>query len=202
MTEIILIITGIVIGAMNAIAGGGLLIGFPVAAVGSYLLSHTPASHFSALVPWLILLAVALFAVQPYIHNRLHRHIHSKTKGTRPLIFIGLALLVMSVYGGYFGPGFGFILLAFLGFTKLNHVHQMNGLKNIAAVCMGLTSIIVLANGPFIDWSAGLLMGAGSIFGGYVGAKVAQKTSGQWVRAIVIVTGVVTATILVVRNYS
>ena len=30
MTEIIIFLTGIIVGAMNAIAGGGLLIGFPV----------------------------------------------------------------------------------------------------------------------------------------------------------------------------
>lgn len=253
MTDILLFATGIVVGIMNAIAGGGSLIGFPVlialgisplhanatgflamvpgqltsaigyrkylrhipkyyalllipcmggAAIGSVILRRTSTSHFSELVPWLILLAVVLFAGQPYLQKHLKRHIASRKKRVLPLLLIGLVLLPLCAYGGYFGPGFGFILLAFLSFTSLNHLHQMNGLKNIAAVSMGIVSVLVLARGGFIHWEAGLFMAAGSVIGGYSGARVAQKVPSHLVRIVVIIIGVIAATLLAIHDYS
>jgi uncharacterized membrane protein YfcA len=92
-------------------------------------------------------------------------------------------------------------LLAFLSFTKLNQLHQMNALKNIAAVAMAATSIIVLSNGSFIDWHAGLVMAAGSTLGGYGGAHFVQKVPSHISRVIVIAIGVIAAVHLALRNY-
>ena len=177
MIEILLFLVGIVVGAMNAVAGGGILLGFPVmiglgvtpivanatshiivlpglitsaygyrkylrkvprsyalllipcsvgAVIGAWLLRHTSSSRFEEIAPALVIFAVILFAIQPFLHFHLHKHLHSKTRSAMTLIFISLALLPVAIYGGYFGAGLGFILLAFLGFTKIHDVHQMN----------------------------------------------------------------------------
>jgi len=252
LQDILLVLVGIVVGSMNAIAGGGTLIGFPMllavglpalaanitsnivvlpgslssafgyrsyirkvpiryallmipciigATIGALLLRNTPSARFGQLIPFLVLFSVILFAFQPLIHFHLHRHIHGKSKGYLPLLFIGIALLPVAVYGGYFGAGFGFIMLAFLGFTSLHDIHQMNGLKNIAGACMSLTSIIVLFSTHLINWRYGLLMGFGAMIGGFFGSKFSQRISTHAVRIIVIVIGVVTATYLSLRSY-
>lgn len=252
MIDLFLFGIGLIVGGMNAIAGGGSLIGFPVliatglsplvanatsflvmmpgqvssavgyrkyfrgipwyyvlwlvpcvvgAAVGSFVLRGTSDTHFERLVPWLILLAVVLFAVQPYLHTRLHMHIKSRIKRKQSFVLLALALFPLAVYGGYFGPGFGFVLLAFLSFTQLHRLHQMNGLKNIAAIAMGTTSILVLAHGQYIDWHAGIVMGAGSLVGGYAGSQLAQRVSSHTVRIVVIVIGAAAAAYLATREY-
>ncbi len=252
MVDILLFSVGLIVGGMNAIAGGGSLIGFPVliatglsplvanatgflvmmpgqvtsaigyrkyyrnirwyyilwlvplvagAAFGSYILRNTSDTHFENLLPWLILLAVGLFALQPYLHDRLHTHIKSRVKRKQSFILIALALFPLAIYGGYFGPGFGFVLLAFLSFTELNRLHQMNGLKNIAAIAMGTTSVLVLARGGYIHWHSGIIMGLGSLAGGYIGARMAQRFSSHTIRIAVIVIGVTAATYLAFREY-
>ena len=107
----------------------------------------------------------------------------------------------LSIYGGYFGAGFGFIMLAFLGFTKIHEIHQMNALKNLMAVCIAAASIVCLFSAHLINWRQGLVMGSGNLIGGYVGALGAQKFSSHAIRIIVIIIGVSTAVYLVVRNY-
>lgn len=252
MDIIIVFLTGIIVGAMNAIAGGGMLIGFPVlmavglpalsanvtsniallpgsltsaygyrnlikkvpriyalliipciigAAIGAYILRNTSPTKFGELVPALVLFAVILFSVQPFIHFHLHRHIKGKTKSRLTLFLIAVALLPVAIYGGYFGAGIGFIMLAFLGFTSLHDVHQMNGLKNIAGATIAVVSIIVLFSTHLVNWRIGIAMAVGSGLGGYYGSKYSQRFSSHTIRVIVIVLGVCTAAYLGFRNY-
>lgn len=248
----LLFLVGIVAGSMNAIAGGGMLVGFPAlllygvsalsanatsslvvlpgqlasaygyrdylrktpkkylwllvpcllgAPVGAYILRKTPSTTFETFVPGLILFAVALFAFQPFLHRYLHQHMHSRSKRIKPLVVIGLALIPVAVYGGYFGAGLGFIMLAFLGFTKIHDAHQMNAMKNVAATGMCAMTLLVLAPSSLINWHAGLVMAGGTTIGGYGGARVAQRIPSHAVRVVVIAIGVVTATYLALRKY-
>lgn len=250
--DVILFLVGIVVGTMNSIAGGGMLLGFPVmlalglsplaanvtgnvvigssclssvygyryylrkvskryllllipciigAAIGATILRHTPSAKFQQIVPALVGFAVILFAFQPLIHFHLHRHIKGKHKALRPLVLISIALLPVAVYGGYFGAGFGFVMLAFLGFTKLNEVHQMNGLKNLAAASISLVSLLILFSTHLINWHFGLCMGAGCVLGGYYGSVLARRVSSHALRVVVVLIGIVTAGYLAFRSY-
>lgn len=252
VTDILLFLVGIVVGAMNGIAGGGMLIGFPAllvagltalhatatagivilpgqlasaygyrkylrtvprqyllllipcaagGGIGAYILRHTPVHQFAMFVPWLILLAVGLFALQPFLHGYIRRHLSSHTKRMKPLAVTGSALFPLSIYGGYFGPGFGFVILAFLSFTRLKDLHQINGMKNLAAVAIASMSILILAPGSFINWHLGLVMAAGGVVGGFAGSHLAQKVSGHALRIFVIFIGLVAAIYLVLRPY-
>jgi uncharacterized membrane protein YfcA len=252
LQDIILFGVGILVGAMNAVAGGGMLLGFPVllafglsplvanitsnvmilpgslssafgyrkylrklhrrylvllipctigSGIGAVILRNTPSDKFQQIVPALVIFAVILFAFQPLLHFHLHRHIRNKHRSLKPLFMISLAFFPVAVYGGYFGAGLGFIMLAFLGFTKLHEIHQMNGLKNLASACIGLTSLICLYSTGLINWHYGLVMAAGSVTGGYYGAVLAQKISSHTVRIIVIVIGISTALYLGLRSY-
>jgi uncharacterized membrane protein YfcA len=252
LKDILLLGAGFVVGSMNAIAGGGMLLGFPAmlayglsaltanatgpvavlpgqiasaygyrkylrktprkyawllvplvvgAAIGSYILRHTSGDRFEELVPWLVFFAVGLFAFQPLLHHYLHKHLRTRSKRVKPLVIIGLGLLPVGIYGGYFGPGLGFLMLAFLGFTRIHDAHQMNAMKNVAATFMCVVSIAVLSSSSLIDWRAGLIMAVGSTIGGYCGARFAQKISSHAIRVVVIVIGTVTAAYLALRSY-
>jgi uncharacterized membrane protein YfcA len=252
MQDILLFGTGILVGAMNSIAGGGMLIGFPVliaagmpalaanvttnivvipgqigaiigyrkylkkipnsylllvipciigAAIGSSILKHTSSSRFNELIPGLLMVAVVLFALQPFLHSHLHRHLLGKAKGSFTLPLIGLALLPMSIYGGYFGVGFGFVILAFLGFTKMHDIHQINALKNIATLFIALTSVFVLFRTGLIGWEYGLSMATGCALGGYYGSRLAQRFSSHAIRIVVIIIGFAAVTYLAFRTY-
>ena len=247
----ILLAAGFIVGGMNAIAGGGMLVGFPVlvalgvpplfanatgniitspgqltsalgyrnylkrvpwryallllpclvgAVAGALTLRHTEADHFARLVPGLVLFGVLLFALQPYLHFHLHKHIRSKSRALMPLTLLSLALVPLSFYGGYFGPGFGFLMLAFLGFTDLRDAHMMNAMKNVSAIAISTASVICLFSAHLIQWHTGLIMAAGAMAGGYIGARGAQKVSSHWLRIIIICIGVSAAVYLGLRT--
>jgi uncharacterized membrane protein YfcA len=172
-------------------------------AMGALILRETSFENFQQLVPGLILFAVVLFAFQPLLHLHLHRHIHThpKKRSLQTLFVIGVAIIPIAIYGGYFGAGFGFIMLAFLGFTSLHDVHKMNAIKSVAAAIISLVSIVCLLGAGLINWEAGLAMAAGNLVGGYYGAIIAQKVSSHTVRLVVVAIGLATAAYLALHRY-
>jgi uncharacterized membrane protein YfcA len=237
---------------MNAIAGGGMLLGFPVllavglppltanitanlvtlpgqltsafayrsfifklhriylvllipcivgAAIGAVLLRLTPSDKFQELVPGLIFFAFFLSTFQPFLQHHLQLHIKGKHRLNKRLLLVALALLPTAIYGGYFGAGFGFIMLAFLSFADLHDIHQMNGLKNIGAVAISSTCIVILYGTHLIDWRIGLTMAAGNAIGGYTGAHFSQRFSSHAIRIVVIIIGFCSATYLAYSIY-
>ena len=171
-------------------------------AVGGWLLLRTPSSTFSRLVPFLILGATLLLAAQELITRRLgvlaHAH-ENPTLGWVAFVFIFQFLVAM--YGGYFGAGMGILMLAALGLIGLTDMHQMNGLKNVLAVCINGVAAIYFALSHAVVWHDVLVMTVGSIAGGYAGARVARRLGRTFVRRAVVIIGL-TMTAVTFLHYS
>src|SRR5436853_7641279 len=82
---------------------------------------------------------------------------------------------LVSVYGGYFGAGVGILMLAVLGFMGLTNIHRMNGLKNFGGASMNGVAALSFAFSGLVSWPIALAMTTGSIAGGYLGSKGAQR---------------------------
>jgi uncharacterized membrane protein YfcA len=159
---------------------------------GAWLLLRTPTPVFEKLVPFLILGATALFGLQEAITRRLGIVAKTHENPTRAwIVFAFVFQFLVGIYGGYFGAGMGILMLAALGLIGLTDMHQMNGLKNIMAVCInGIAAIYFAVSGAVIWLDAGV-MAAGAIIGGFFGASVARKLGRDFVRNTVVVIGVV-----------
>ena len=150
-------------------------------AAGAILLLHTSTKTFERLVPWLILGATLLLAFQEVIT----RHLPHRWRIALVFIF----QLLVGVYGGYFGAGMGILMLAALGLIGLTDLHQMNGLKNLLAICInGVAAIYFAASGAVI-WFDAILMAIAAILGGFAGAKIAHKLGRKFVRAAIVIIG-------------
>jgi uncharacterized membrane protein YfcA len=102
----------------------------------------------------------------------------------------------ISIYGGYFGAAIGIMMLAVLGFLGLTNIFAMNGLKNFFGLCInGVAATYFVVRGAVI-WPVALLMMAGSIGGGYGGARLARHIGKEKARAAVVVIGLVVTAIL------
>jgi uncharacterized membrane protein YfcA len=241
------LVAGFLVGAINAIGGGGMLIGFPVlllfgmpalaanatanvivlsgqitssfgykkhikalpksyfwlilptaigAAIGAYILRRTSNTNFELVAPILIIISVVLFAYQPYIHARIYRQAGAAHTYSGPKLWVFMAIFPLAIYGGYFGAGYGLVMLAILSLTRLTNIHQMNGLKNLTAIAISGVSIIVLYSSHLINWKYAFAMGIGTAIGGYVGARNAQRFSFKFIRIFVLVIGLITAVYL------
>ncbi|MFD2264794.1 sulfite exporter TauE/SafE family protein [Lacibacterium aquatile] len=168
---------------------------------GAWLLTRIENAQFRALVPWLILLATALFFASPYIKRFTSRH-HTEATTQGPLRrFAGrIFQTVVAIYGGFFGAGMGIMMLAGLSLTEQENFHTLNALKNLLAMLIQITCIALFIFGGLIDWHACFLVMAGAIGGGWLGVKVGRKLPEKVIRWVVIGTGAMLTTVFFVRG--
>lgn len=167
------------------------------AIAGMIMLQHTSNAVFERLVPWLILVGVLLFALQPYLNKYLRKPLQARPHLS--LILIAILLLGAAVYGGYFGAGFGFVLMALLAFTTLQSVYQFSAIKNLAGGGMELLGVLYFAFAGGIEWGVGTIAMLGCIAGGIYGARWALKLPQSFVRHIIILVGVFLAIVAFAR---
>jgi len=169
--------------------------------VGAILLLHTSTRTFEQLVPWLILGATLLLAFQEMITRRLNlvaRAHENPSAGWVTFVFVFQFLV--GVYGGYFGAGMGILMLAALGLIGLTDLHQMNGLKNLLAICINGVAAIYFAASGAVLWFDALLMAVAAILGGFAGAKIAHKLGRRFVRGAVVVIGLAMTVALFLKH--
>ena len=154
---------------------------------GAYLLLHTPPQTFLRVLPWLMLGATLLFLFGGRLARSQNGLAHDIS--TSALVFASAFELVVAVYGGYFGGGVGILNLAMLAIVGMTDIHAMNALKVVLGGIINGVAVITFIVAGAVVWKQGVVMIAGAILGGYLGAHYALKLPQAWIRAFVIVVG-------------
>jgi uncharacterized membrane protein YfcA len=164
---------------------------------GAALLLSQPAETFEAVVPWLILFSCLLVGAQPWISKWLRR---LQNEVTEPRVTLSpvttFFALVTGVYGGYFGAGSGVMMVAVLGLGTDIDLRVVNGLKTVAVVAGNLVAGAIFVAVAEVDWVAVLSLAAGSLVGGYVGARLGRRLPPGLFRVLVVAAGIVAAVAL------
>src|SRR5262245_13913589 len=166
--------------------------------VGGYLLLLTGEKLFKQLVPYLILLASALLAIQDPVRAWLTRRMgegHSAQLEKLTWLPVGLA----SIYGGYFGAGLSVIVLSALGLTLEDTLTRLNVLKQAVAFAVNVAAAIYFLFSGKVLWSAALVMAVGALVGGFLGGKLAGRIKPSTLRWTVVTIGVIISIIYFIR---
>jgi uncharacterized membrane protein YfcA len=149
-------------------------------AAGALLLLATPSDLFRAMLPWLVLAATLLFARGAFGRPLGARHLRGGA--------VRAAQALVAVYGGYFGGGIGFLMLALftLGGAAVKAA-QAN--KNALAAAMNLSAAAVFALSGEVAWGPALVLGAGSMAGGYAGALAIAHVPDRPLKLAVVALG-------------
>jgi uncharacterized membrane protein YfcA len=172
--------------AVRTVARNAILPAVVGGAAGALLLNRTSAATFRGIVPWFVLGATLLFALQERIVAFVLRALPPERRVPwRP----EWVQLVLAVYWGYFGAGAGILMMAVWGLAGIKDVQELNALKMWSAVWTNGTAAILFALSGLVDWRAALLMTLGSAAGGYGLARLAQHLSQRVVRNTIVVIG-------------
>ena len=150
--------------------------------IGALLLLATPAGFFARLLPWLVLAATAVFAWGSFLRRAPATH-----KAMSPAA-AGTAQFLIAVYGGYFGGGIGFLMLAALTIAG-QPVRTAGATKNVLAAVMNGAAVLIFAFSRDVHWLAAGALGAGAIVGGLIGAWLLRRVNETALRAGVVVLG-------------
>ena len=164
---------------------------------GAVLLLALPATVFERVVPWLILGTCLLVGLQPRLSARLRSRRGDEVAERHHVspVTAGFAT-VTGVYGGYFGAGSGVMMLAVLGLGTDLPFRVANALKTLAVLAANLVASIIFVFAADLEWRAVVLLAAGSVVGGYVGARIGRRLPVPLLRAGIVVAGLVGAFLL------
>jgi uncharacterized protein len=151
---------------------------------GAFLLLNTPVTFFARLVPWLVLFATAVFAWGTFRRKPVQA-VHSM-----PPALLTAIQACIAVYGGYFGGGIGFLMLAALTIAGLP-VRAATANKNMLAMAMNASAVLIFAFSPQINWPAALALALGGIGGGLAGSWLMHRVSEKLLRGFIVVVGIV-----------
>ena len=98
--------------------------------------------------------------------------------------------LLVATYGGYFGAGIGILMLASRSLMGLRDIHRMNAIKTILGALINVIAFVFFGLKGLVVWPLAVLMAAGAITGGYLGARTAMRVDPKWVGRFVIAVGV------------
>jgi hypothetical protein len=173
------------------------------AVLGGILLLTMPPGDFRKVVPYLLLVACALFAAQPWLASRLGAAAGRGGDGSgrarrAPVVLLHGACFLAAVYGAYFGAAMGVVLLAVLGLATSEPLVRVNGLRSVLSLIINTVALVIFVAHAHVAWGAAGLMDGSALVGGYVGARVARRIPAPLLRAVVVVVGLVTAVYLLV----
>ena len=163
---------------------------------GAALLLLTPARVFAGIVPWLLLLATALFALGP----RLAQRRGPPSQGGGHPRWRSPGLWLVAAYGGYFNGGLGILLMALYSVTGETRLNTVNALKNLNSLVLSLLSVLAFAWAGAIVWPQALWMMLWATLGGWLGARLARRLPAVWVRRLVVLTGLVMSAVFFARG--
>ncbi len=162
---------------------------------GGWLLLAMPPGVFDRVVPWLLLMATALFLLNGPLRRWANRHSSPDDPEPSHPNAAGIAFQTgVAVYGGYFGAGIGIMMLAGLSLVGMKDVHRINALKSLLGLLCNVASVVYFIYSDAVDWRLAGWLIAGSIPGYYLGSHYGQKIPATAVRVIVAVIGVGIAT--------
>ncbi|HEY4239460.1 MAG TPA: sulfite exporter TauE/SafE family protein [Kofleriaceae bacterium] len=162
-------------------------------AAGALLLLRTGDALFGRVVPFLILLAVALLAAQDFLRARLRSRSGSSA-------WVALPLLLAGIYGGYFGAGLGVMILAALAVAFDDSLTRLNALKQAVSLAVNLAAAALFVFSGHVDWPLAAAMCAGSLLGGLLGGHLASRIPSRVLRWIIVALGTALAIYYLVRS--
>jgi uncharacterized membrane protein YfcA len=166
--------------------------------VGGLLLLLTAERVFRRLVPFLILLASALLAVQEPVRRWLLRRLGTHNASHEAIAV--LPVFAASIYGGYFGAGLSVIVLAALGLLIEDSLTRLNATKQAIGFAANAAAAALFLFSGRVHWLAALVMAVAAVAGGALGGRLAGRVRPSILRLVVVIIGVFVGVIYLTRG--
>ena len=157
-------------------------LGFALTALGAvggaFTVRRLDPQFLGALIPWLLVAIVVYMVFRPKLGETSRHH------RMEPLPFYLLFGLALGFYDGFFGPGVGsFWTIAFV--TVLGHDFvRAAGHTKVMNFASNLAALAFFAAAGTVFWLPGLVLGAGQLLGGRLGAHLAMTRGARFIRPI------------------
>jgi len=165
---------------------GALILSIPMvlgSAVGALIAVDVNDQVFRQVLAVAMIVMLILMLVKP------ERWIVGKpgTVSSRLTLARFITFFAIGVYGGFLQAGVGIFLLAALVLEVGYDVVRANAVKVIVTLASAVVSLAIFSANLKVNWTAGLVLAAGSMVGAWLATRFASDKGAAWVRWFVIV---------------
>ena len=164
---------------------------------GSQLLLHTPTDRFSKVVPYLMIGAALVFTFSDQLHR--FAGAHSGERVNTGALYSGM--LVISIYGGYFGAGMGVLMIVLFLIAAQIGVQESAGLRMWCATAVNTLAVAAFIVKGIIVWRVAIPMLFCTLIGGCWGAYAVRRLTPAAARNAVLVFAWTMSLWLLVRSW-
>ena len=167
---------------------------------GALILLRTGERTFASLVPWMILLASLLLALQERVRSFVVRRLNRAAEVRHSLPATAILVGAAAVYGGFFSAGMSVLLLAVLGLGLDDSLTRLNALKQGLAFAVNVAAVVLFLGSGTVIWSLAVVMAAGALIGGALGGRLASRLAPGSLRWTIVVAGIAIAAAIWLRS--
>jgi hypothetical protein len=125
------------------------------------------------------------------------RWIASQAAPREPRLLVEMPLFfAIGIYGGFLQVSVGLFLIAALVLAAGYELVGANAMKNLIVLLFTVAALVVFVFNDQVEWTLGLLLGAGQAVGAWVAAHFAVKRGAEFVRWAVVVISIGSAVAL------
>lgn len=161
--------------------------------LGALLLLRAPENAFENVVPWLIAFGSLLLLTKDRIRvvaARWRKRVGKPVHVTRAKILWTIVVILVGIYGGYFGAAAGIMMLAALSLQTVEPLAVTNAVKNLATgAANGIAALAYMVFGD-VNWAAALALAIGCSIGGWLGPGVVRVLPERPLRMAIAVAGI------------
>lgn len=157
------------------------------ALVGAGLLIVSSERVFLVAIPFVLVAAVGIIALGNRTATLAARYLPSRRRAGAA----GILMFATGIYGGFFGAGMGFLLIAVLTLAGVASIQSANAEKNILSTAVNTTAVVPLLLSGLVHLPAAAVVLIGGLAGGYVGGLLAGRLPEGPMRVIIALLGMV-----------
>jgi len=101
----------------------------------------------------------------------------------------GIGQFFIAIYGGYFGGGIGFLMMAALTMAGQS-VRNAGATKNVLAGVMNASAVAIFVFSSDVHWLQVLITAVGGSLGGWGGALALERVNEKYLRFGVVAVGI------------
>lgn len=119
--------------------------------------------------------------------NRLKFNVIQERLKGKYLVASCIAFFFLGIYGGFINAGIGFVLLLFLQYYNGLSLVKANAAKVIMVCIYTAAAIVLFIINDKINWTYGLLLAFGNIFGAWISSHIAVKKGDGYIKVFLII---------------
>lgn len=135
---------------------------------GAMLLILSNEQTFLLIIPFVLVLAVTVIA----LGDRTALILTQVLAPTNRSRVSSVLMFVTGVYGGFFGAGLGFLIIAVLTLAGIGSIKDANNEKNVLSTVINTTAVMPLLISGLVHLPAALVVLVGGLVGGYLGGRL------------------------------